>query len=202
MNKEFLKSGRANQKAQTRNNILAAAKRLLDKSETVSLDDIAKEANISRATMYRYYSNVDVLITEAALDINHESPEEINDQLMGLDMPERIFTIQKYYNNLALEHETAFRRYLSAVLSESISSNSKLRGARRVKTLDLALQPFRKQIKKEEKEKLISAATILMGIDPIVAGKDVCGLNNEQVNETLEWALQMILKGMMIKEGF
>lgn len=196
MNNDFLKSGRANQKAQTRSNILAAAKRLLDKSEDVSLDDISKEAGISRATMYRYYSNVDVLITEAALDINHESPEEINDQLEGMNMHERIFAIQKYYNNLALEHETAFRRYLSAVLSESISSKSKLRGARRVKTLDMALEPFSKDIKKEEKEKLINAATILMGIDPIVSGKDVCRLNDDQVNETLEWALEMLLKGM------
>lgn len=196
MNHDFLKSGRAKQKAQTRNNILAAAKRLLDKSEDVSLDDIAKEAGISRATMYRYYSNVDVLITEAALDINHESPEEINDQLEGMNMHDRIFAIQKYYNKLALEHETAFRRYLSAVLSESISSKSKLRGARRVKTLDLALQPFSKDIKKEEKEKLINTATILMGIDPIVAGKDVCELNDDQVKETLAWALEMILKGM------
>ncbi|NNF32509.1 MAG: TetR/AcrR family transcriptional regulator [Saprospiraceae bacterium] len=196
MNNDFLKSGRANQKAQTRSNILAAAKRLLDKSEDVSLDDIAKEAGISRATMYRYYSNVDILITEAALDINHESPEEINEQLEGMNMHERIFAIQKYYNNLALEHETAFRRYLSAVLSESISSKSKLRGARRVKTLKLALQPFNKKIKIEEKEKLINTATILMGIDPIVAGKDVCRLNDDQVNETLEWALEMILNGM------
>jgi hypothetical protein len=113
-----------------------------------------------------------------------------------MNMHDRIFAIQKYYNKLALEHETAFRRYLSAVLSESISSKSKLRGARRVKTLDLALQPFSKDIKKEEKEKLINTATILMGIDPIVAGKDVCELNDDQVKETLAWALEMILKGM------
>ena len=200
MKEDFLGTGRVNQKAQTRINILDAAKRLLDKNETVTLEDIAKEANISRATMYRYYSSVDVVITEATLDINHKTPKEILQLLKGMGLIDRIYAIQKYYNTLALKHETAFRRYMSAVLSESISSKTKLRGARRVKTLNLALEPFQDEIKLEEKEKLINVATILMGIDPIIAGKDVCELSNAEVNESLVWALEMILKGMGLED--
>ncbi|MDX1667667.1 MAG: TetR/AcrR family transcriptional regulator [Saprospiraceae bacterium] len=196
MKKKDLNSGRVNQKAQTRANILDAAKVLMKEKQSISLEDVADKARLSRATIYRYYSNVDVLLTEATLDIYHKSSREIYEEVKNMAFEERIFYIQHHYNQLAQNHELAFRRYLSAVLAMSVTSNEKLRGARRVKSLNKALEDIKEDLGEDTIQKLIIAASVLMGIDALVVCKDVCDLDNEESEEVLRWALKMILKGM------
>ena len=84
MNKSKITKGRAKQKLQTRSEILIAAKGLMQKKERITLEDVAKKANISRATMYRYFSNIDLLFTEASLDIHHKSPDQISEDVKNM----------------------------------------------------------------------------------------------------------------------
>jgi AcrR family transcriptional regulator len=179
MNKMRLNTGRVNQKAKTRVNILDAAKELMQKEKSITLEDVAYKANISRATIYRYYANIDLLITEASLDIHHKSPDEFFEEVRNMPFEDRIFYIQKYYNQLAQKHEVGFRRYLSAVLSESITSKKKIRGARRVKSLKNVLIPFKNDMDSDTYKNLINIAYVLMGIDDLIICKDFCDLNNE-----------------------
>ena len=199
MKKIPLNEGRIKQKQKTRTVILAAAKRLMKKSKRISLEDIAEEAEISRATIYRYFSTVDLLILEASLDIHHLSVDEIKKEVDHLSMRDRIFFIQEHYNTLAQKNEIEFRRYMSAVLSESVTNKKKVRGARRVASLKKSLEPFKKELSKKEYERLIHIATILMGIDALLVSKDVCGLNNKDSSDLLHWGLDMILKGMKVE---
>jgi AcrR family transcriptional regulator len=196
MEKFNITKGRVKQKLQTRLEILSAAKELMQKEKKVTLEDVAKKAKISRATMYRYFSNIDLLFTEATLDIHHKSSEQIFKEVKDLSFTERFFYIQKHYNELAQKNETLFRRYLSSVLSESIVSNQPLRGARRMKSLNLALEPYKETLSEETFKKLVTIASVLMGIDSLIICKDVCNLNNEESDNTLKWALGMILKGI------
>lgn len=197
MNKFSLEKGRVNQKLKTRAAILQSAKKLMAQKNIVSLEDVADEASISRATIYRYFPNVDILMTEASLDIHHLSPEELIEEMGSLDFPERISFIQRYYNQLAQDHEILFRRYLSAVLAASSSSKKKVRGARRKEALIKAITPFKGQLTKKERMNMVNIASILMGIDPLITAKDVCGLDTEEAKATLEWGLEMIMKGLI-----
>jgi AcrR family transcriptional regulator len=196
MSKSPLNKGRVKQKLQTRFEILKAAKGLMQEKKKITLEDVAKKAKISRATMYRYFSNIDILITEASLDIQHKSSDQLFEEVQGKTLEDRLYYIQNHYNNLAQENEIGFRRYLSAVLSESIVSKKQLRGARRIKSLRQSLEPYKSEFSAEIYNKLISAASILMGIDSLIICKDVCKLNNQETQETLNWALEMILKGI------
>ena len=63
---------RANQKARTRQAIVRAAGALLAKGAKPSLDEIAEEAKVSRATAYRYFPGLDALLSEAAVDWDAE----------------------------------------------------------------------------------------------------------------------------------
>lgn len=195
MNKSYTETGRKNQKNKTRNNILASAKKLLKQGKDFTLEDIAEDANISRATIYRYYSSVDVLALEAGLDWQTKSPEEVLTALGDHDIQHSIKGIQDYFNDLALDNENAFRKYLS----HAITTNSEegKRGARRVKTLALALETNNLNLTKEETEKLIVVATALMGIEAVIVTKDVCGLNNEASKTILNWGLEKLLKGIL-----
>ncbi|TYA71616.1 TetR/AcrR family transcriptional regulator [Seonamhaeicola marinus] len=195
MNKNYTETGRTLQKQKTRNNILTSAKKLLQKGKDFTLEDIAEDANISRATIYRYYSSVDVLSLEAGLDWQTKSPEEVLEPLNGLNTQQTILGIQDYFNNLAYNNEKAFRKYLS----HAITTNSEegKRGARRVKTLSLALQNNNLNLSEEDSQKLIVAATTLMGVEALIVTKDVCGLNNETSKSVLNWALEQMLKGIL-----
>ena len=63
------KTGRPNQKSRTRKDLLQAASRLMKQGRKPSLEEIAEEALISRATAYRYFPRVEALLLEASLDV-------------------------------------------------------------------------------------------------------------------------------------
>ena len=196
MNDQFLKEGRVNQKLQTRSEILRSAQMLLNKESLITLEKVAEHAGISRATIYRYFSNIELLTTEALLHTHFLRPEELQKEVVGLNLDETLHTLQQHYNTISQEHELVFRRYLSVTLKESIISKKKLRGARRVEALKLALKPFEKLLSKKDHMRLIHISTLLMGIDALLVCKDVCELNNDEANELLEWALDLILDGI------
>ena len=197
MKKDNTNTGRIEQKVKTKSRILNATKELLKKETSITLENVANEANISRATIYRYYSNIDLLIMEASLEIYHKSPDELYEEVKNKTLEDQILYIQEQYNNLAQHNEAVFRRYLSAALTESISNKEKLRGGRRVKTLDKVLKPYEGNMDGTTLNNLKNTASILMGIDALVVCKDVCDLDNEEASETLQWALKMILKGIL-----
>lgn len=198
MKDTYWKSGRVEQKKATRVQILEAANRLMENGSEFSLEDVAKEANVSRATIYRYFSNIEVLIADAGLHWNFKSSEEILKNLEHTaTLGEKLHEIQKYYNEKTLGNETAFRQYLSKVITAPKASE--LRGARRVETLKLLLQDY--GLSQEQESKFITLATLLMGIEPMIVAKDVCRLDNDETLNYLQWGLEMILKGMGIGDN-
>ena len=95
MSQLSLKEGRVRQKLQTRTEILRVAKQLMKQKKRVTLEDVAQKAAISRATIYRYFPNIELLFKEASLDIAHPSPEEVIKSIERLDLPARVLHIQK-----------------------------------------------------------------------------------------------------------
>ncbi|MEX0290041.1 MAG: TetR/AcrR family transcriptional regulator [Flavobacteriaceae bacterium] len=194
MKEKYITTGRTNQKQETRAKILESAKYFLNKGLQFNLEDIAKKTGISRATIYRYYSNVEILTNEAGLDISTKSPEYLHQNLVGENLEDQVLEVQHYYNTLTIEHEKVFRKYLSSVLA-SKSSEFK-RGARRKKTLNLLMK--NSNIPEKDKEDLINLLTILMGMEPFIVSKDVCGLNNQESLELLKRGALILLKGFEV----
>ena len=62
-------AGRPNQKSRTRKDLLRAAARLMKDGNCPTFEDVAEEALVSRATAYRYFSGLEALLVEAALDV-------------------------------------------------------------------------------------------------------------------------------------
>lgn len=197
MKDEYFKKGRVRQKQETREKILCSTQELMNSGEKFTLEDVAEKAGISRATIYRYYSNIDILSAEAGLDINTKNPKTIYENLQGLEIKDKLLGVQEYYNNLALDNENAFRNYLSIVLTSDAEYSK--RGARRSKTLKMVLEEA--NLTKSEITNLQNLFTVLMGIEPLIVTKDVCGLNNEQSKELLKWGMELLLKGISIDKS-
>jgi len=195
MNKQYIQKGRKTQKLKTRDKILRSTQKLLEKNKDISLEDVAKEADISRATIYRYYSSIDVLAAEAVLDLNTKSSEDLYDEVAGKDLEEAILSMQDYYNQLTIDNESGFRKYMSVVLNNDQSD--KMRGARRKISLMMLLENKAQQMSAEDKENLANIATVLMGVEAFVVTKDVCGLNNEESKKLLNWGMEKLLESIL-----
>ncbi len=191
MKENYISTGRTNQKIETRSKILLSAQYFLNKGLEFNLEDIAKRTGVSRATIYRYFSNVDILAAEAALDISTKSPATICEALHGKTMEDKVLEIQDYFNNLAINHEKLFRKYISTILDSSTETPN--RGARRKKTLQLVLEHTNYTTR--EKKDLSNLLTVLMGIEPFIVTKDVCGLTNDESFRLLKWGMELLLKG-------
>lgn len=195
MSKQYIQKGRKTQKLKTRDKILRSTQKLLEKNKDISLEDVAKEADISRATIYRYYSSIDVLAAEAVLDLNTKSSEDLYDEVAGKNLEEAILSMQDYYNQLTIDNESGFRKYMSVVLNNDHSD--KMRGARRKKSLMMLLDNKAQHMSAQEKENLANIATVLMGVEAFVVTKDVCGLNNEKSKKLLNWGMERLLKSIL-----
>ena len=193
MSKNYVKTGRTNQKLETRSKILVSAQYFLNNGLEFNLEDIAKRTGISRATVYRYFPNVDILAAEAGLDVSTKSPQTIFENLKGTNMENKVLEIQDYFNTLAIDHEKLFRKYLSSVLG--LNTSTPKRGARRKKTLQLLFEET--NFTNKEKENLTNLFTLLMGIEPLVVTKDVCGLNNRESVELMKWGMKLLFKGLI-----
>lgn len=70
-------AGRPNQRRRTRKDLLDAASRLMKQGRKPSLEEIAEEALVSRATAYRYFPNVEAMLHEASFDIAIPQPQDL-----------------------------------------------------------------------------------------------------------------------------
>jgi AcrR family transcriptional regulator len=195
MNSHYLSSGRTRQKTATRKRILNQALALMKTGRAFTLEDVVKTSGLSRATVYRYFSNIDVLVLEAGLDPKTLDPDTLFNKVSELDTQGRILKIQQYFNELSLNNEDAFRKYLGTVLIQPRSTVK--RGGRRVKTMRIALKDAPQELDEETIENLVYTCTILMGIEPVIAARDVCGLSKDKTKKTLQWALQIILNQVL-----
>ncbi|MGW9685266.1 TetR/AcrR family transcriptional regulator [Flagellimonas sp. 2504JD1-5] len=193
MNDTHIASGRKKQKLKTRKRILEAANNLVESGKDITLEDVAKEAGISRATIYRYYSSIDSLSTELILHLNVPNSDIVLEKFTGPNIKKSLLGIQRTYLDFILENEKASKKFLGAILS---TSDSKLeRGQNRAMALHKYFNQTDMNLSAKKKKKLINLMVLLMGIEAIIGTKDVCGLDNEQSIQTLQWGLEMILKG-------
>jgi len=195
MKKDHLLSGRKEQKLLTRKNILRAANKLLKSKRPLTVEDIAAEAGISRATVYRYYSSTDSIATELILQLNVPSGESLNEKFKNRPALEALLGIQETYLDFIFSNEIPSKKFLGAILS---SSDPKLeRGQNRITAVRNFLAQNKTDLKADEKKKLTHIAVLLMGIEAILVTKDVCGLTNAQTRETLRWGLEMVVRGCL-----
>ncbi len=109
----YLHTGRTNQKARTRDALIAAARRLLAEGATPTVEEAAAEASIGRTTAYRYFPNSRALLAATYPEIEMRSllgPDPPEDPLARLEITAESLTRQ------ILEHEPELRAQLRLAL--------------------------------------------------------------------------------------
>jgi len=195
MKNKYVDSGRRTQKLKTSHKIFEAAQNLMKKEDVLTLENIAKEANISRATIYRYYSNIETLTSELALSLQDVDPESFALVNSQLSVEEQILKIQDYYLNFTFKNEVTFRKFLGSLLN-SESTKGK-RAGRRIIALEKVLSTKQHNLSSNDKKHLVNIASLFMGIEALILTKDVCNLSNKDARQSLQWGLQMLLNSAL-----
>jgi AcrR family transcriptional regulator len=115
-------AGRPNQKSRTRKDLLRAAARLMKDGKSPTLEDVAEEALVSRATAYRYFPGVEALLIEAALDVAMPSGEELFAADDSTDAVERLRRVDLAVAGMMRANEPALRLMLIHSLQRGFDS--------------------------------------------------------------------------------
>jgi AcrR family transcriptional regulator len=189
-------TGRINQKARTRQAIVRAAGKLLSRGQKPNLDEIAIEAQVSRATAYRYFPGLDALLSEAAVDLM--VPE--TSSLLGPGAPddpfERLVLVDRTFDEACRHQEVPLRLMLARMLERSTdrtAEGSPLRQNRRVPMIEQALAPLAPRLGRERLARLAGALAMIIGAEGFIALNDVVGLDRDQAREVRGWAIHALV---------
>jgi len=180
--------------------LLAAASELLRRGVTPTVADAAEEAKVSRATAYRYFPTQEYLLIEVAQLLPALKPvDDLLAEMSSNDAEERLRALLGTFNPVMLSQEVSMRTVARAALDTWLENRRKgvtvpVREGRRVGWLDKVLEPIRKDLTKPQYLRLRSALALTLGIDSIVIMKDVCGLDDDETVEVLDWAATAMLR--------
>lgn len=191
--------GRARQKARTRRSLIEAALRLRARRAPYTLDDVAAEAEVSRATAYRYFASLAALNAELALVVRIKTAEELLDP-RETDPLKRLHRVHAHLFELVRRHEAEFRAYVRNSMEEWERDLPTVaeprRGGRRVGLIEAALADLKPRLRKSEHEKLVQALSLLMFFEPYIILKDIFGLSEAESERVQRWAITRLLEGV------
>lgn len=192
-------NGRSRQRLRTRKDLLQAAARLVKRGRKPTLEEIAEEAMVSRATAYRYFSNVEVILAEVELDMFIPSPDELFADDTSTDAFDRLWKADQAINKPTFENHVAARLTLASLLQQSVEKEAEksempVRQNRRSPMIAAALAPLRYQFKRSDLESLSAALALFIGIEAMVVFKDVLRVDDEKANKVRRWAIRALIE--------
>lgn len=191
------KTGRPNQKSRTRKDLLQAASRLLKQGRKPTLDEIAEEALVSRATAYRYFQSVESLLVEAPLDGAVPDPDELFRDYASTDPVERLERVDTALFGTLYANEVSLRMMLAHSLQRSVGGENNgefpVRQNRRTALIEAALWPARNQFKPAALKTLTKTLALIIGTEAMVVFKDVLQLEESDARKVRRWAIRALV---------
>ena len=192
----YLHTGRTNQKARTRDALIAAARQLIAKGAAPTVEAAATEASVGRTTAYRYFPNSRALLAATF-------PELEMDSLLGADPPEdplaRLEIVAEGLTRQRLEHEPELRAQLRLALEGEPAGGESLplRRGRRIGWIEDALSPLKGRIAGPELRRLVLGIGATLGIEAFVWLTDMAGLSREEAAEVMRSNARTLLRSAL-----
>jgi AcrR family transcriptional regulator len=192
-------AGRPNQRRRTRKDLLDAAARLMKHGRKPTLEEIAAEALVSRATAYRYFPNTEALLVEASFDIAVPTPEELFRDDALADPVARAQAVDTALHDMIVANETSLRVMLAQSLQHAAGGDKNLpvRQNRRSSLIDAALKPLRRRLKPAALGRLSKALALVIGTEGVIVAKDVLQLDDAEARKLKQWAIRALVEAAM-----
>jgi len=189
----YEQNGRTGQKRRTRDALVAAARALVAKGRTPTVEEAADAASISRTTAYRYFPN-----QRALLGASH--PETVASSLLPDDAPDdaatRLDLVVDAFTRVIAETEAQQRTMLRLSLEAQPAERAQLplRQGRAIKWIQEALAPLRTQMSEAEVHRLTLAIRSATGIEAFVWLVDVAGLSRDDAIKLMKWSARALMQ--------
>ena len=191
--------GRPNQKTRTRKDLLQAASRLIKQGRAPSLEEVAEEAMVSRATAYRYFPSIEALLVEASVDVAVPDSEEFFRDDASSDPVVRLQRVETALYDMILANEPLLRTLLAHTIQRDSQADGvgKLlprRQDRRTPLIKAALEPAHDQFKPGAIQVLMKALALIMGPEATIVVKDVLQLDDADARKMKRWAIRALVE--------
>ena len=190
--------GRPNQRQRTRKDLLQAASRLMKQGRRPTLDEVAEEAMVSRATAYRYFPGVEPLLLEASLDVDFPRPDAVLQGLNG-DPVARLERVDEVLHDMILANEQALRTLLVHALQHP-GGDVPPRENRRSPLIEAALAPVRQDFKPHDYKLMTRALAMVIGTEAMLVSKDVLQIDDVEARKVKRWAIRAMVEAARRKE--
>jgi AcrR family transcriptional regulator len=191
-------TGRPNQRTRTRKDLLQAAARLMKQGRTPSLEEVAAEALVSRATAYRYFPSVEALLVEASFDLSVPEADSLFDGDTSTDPVARLQRVDTALHDMILANEAPLRMMLVHTLQRGLRGEDDdalpRRQNRRAPLIEAALKPAAKQFKPAALDTLRKALALVIGTEAMVVFKDVLQLDDAEARKVKRWAIRALVE--------
>ncbi len=188
---------RANQLRRTRKDLLQAAARLARSGRSPSLEEIAAEAMVSRATAYRHFPDVTALLVEASLDIDTPQASQIFLDAPPEEPVARLERVDAALEAMIRSNEVALRLMMKHALERSVrrdgDAGPSLRQNRRTPLIEAALEPARRQFRPAALKMLTRALAMVIGTESMLSLKDVLNLDDAEARRVRRWAIRALV---------
>lgn len=195
---ELGQTARTNQKRRTRKDLLQAASRLMKQGRKPSIDEIAEEALVSRATAYRYFPGPEALLVEASLDVAVPTAQELFGQSSPRDPVARVQTVDTALHDVIIANEAPFRMMLihsmERQLGREVGEELPVRQNRRTALIEAALDPARGEFTRDRLETLTRALALIIGTEGMIVVKDVLQLDDDEARKVKRWAIAALVE--------
>ena len=183
-------TGRRDQKARTREALVAATRRLLADGVNPTVEQAAAEARISRTTAYRYFPSQRSLLLAAHPEISQRSL--LPADAPADDVPERLDQVLRAFARVNLDWEPQLRTSLRLSL-EPGAEQPVLRQGRAIDWIEDALSPLRASHPEVDVRRLAIAIRATTGIESLIWLTDIAGLSRADAVELMRGSAQALL---------
>ncbi|CDF83827.1 TetR family transcriptional regulator [Pseudomonas knackmussii B13] len=191
---------RQQQKQRTRQALLQAAATLLSQGGRPTLEEVAAQAMVSRATAYRYFPKIETLYLEASIDVDTPQAEQVLAGVSGRDAVARLRRVDDALDAMSRANEVALRMMLAQSLELSARGESDavlpVRQNRRTPLIDAALEPLSARFTPAALKNLRHALALVMGPEAMIVFKDVLQLDDAEARRVRRWAIRALVRAV------
>lgn len=192
--------GRVNQRMRTRNDLLLAAGRLLGEGKSPAMDDVAREAMVSRATAYRYFPSMEALLVEAPIHGRVPDPAEIFAGASVNNPEDRADAAEAALHEMVYGNELQLRALMLNSLRLSLDDGANgvpVRQSRRMGLIEAALEPARAKLDKKSYNRLRAALCLFFGPESMIVFKDVLPLGKNEARKVKSWGIRALVRSAL-----
>jgi AcrR family transcriptional regulator len=161
--------------------------------------DVAKEALVSRATAYRFFSSDEALIAEAAIDVRTPTATQLFEGDTSLDPEQRLLKANAVMHDVVWKNQKQMRFIVARLLDQSNGSREMPRQNRRTDFIHTALAPARDRFDAATYRKLCAAVALVIGAESMFVFHDVLQIEEAEARKVENWVVRVLTQAALLE---